>query len=1031
MIYRGGERYTRSLFILFSLLFLWATRMVVAQTILPGELLISKLQITGGTGKTDNDYISIYNNSDHVLDLQGLRLVKRTASGITDTTIKSWVDPTFLNPGAYYTWANSNNGFAILMRADTFSSQTIANDNGVALRIGAENSGQILDSVGWGNATNLFVETNPYATNPGANQTLERINNQDSNNNGLDFRIVPTVFPGACGNAVLETDEECDDGNTINGDGCSALCRLETTSSICGNGIIENGETCDDGNTTNNDGCSATCQLEVISNADIYINEFVADPVTGANEWIELYTSSTTQITITNWSIEDGAGTKTKITGSIGGSNKFLVIEKPSGALNNSGDAIILRNPQGDIINQVTYGDWDDGNLHDNAPSAPDPQSVARRQDGVSTHNDGFDFAVTTTITKGLSNIITEPITEEEVENTTVSKEIIISEIYPNPPGLDSSAQNGEFIELYNQSETSVSLAGWRIEVGTKEYIYEMPANTTLSGKNYVLIPNTNYKLPNSGSSVRLFQPGKTTALQTVTYKEAPEGEGWMLMNETSKGANKIWQWTKKPTPGALNMFVSAPNAQFDVLGNLSVNTRLLFDSSDSKTNGEVTTFNWNFGDSATSTDPYPQHTYTKTGTYTVTLSINTQNGSATIAKKIKIVAAANLSELTMAITAGENTVAQLSAEEKASIRLNEILPNPSGKDEGLEWIELINQGDSAISLQDWRITTNSKKGNIIKEIIIEPHTLLLLPQDYTPTLGNTNETVQLLASDGSVVDSVSYSKAPENQSYALVNGSWDWTAKLTPGQANVILDSSGALKASAEEEMDGNYITGVVVSLPNIFSAQYFHLKPTDSEGLIQIYNSKKLFPVLALYQKVAVKGEMGSVAAGPRFKTKEAADITILGEETPSELSTTSSIKLKEPPYPRLVKVEGEVTSKKSPRLIVTDNNGDSEIYLAKGSNLSITRFNIGDKLVVTGILELSGTTPRVMPRSETDVVISNAPGPEVSSTDAEMVNNKLMQSNRDQKKQLFTYLIIGAILLIGGGGYGLWRWYGKEKV
>ena len=30
-----------------------------------------------------------------------------------------------------------------------------------------------------------------------------------------------------CGNGVLEAGEECDDGNLINGDGCSSRCRIE------------------------------------------------------------------------------------------------------------------------------------------------------------------------------------------------------------------------------------------------------------------------------------------------------------------------------------------------------------------------------------------------------------------------------------------------------------------------------------------------------------------------------------------------------------------------------------------------------------------------------------------------------------------------------------------------------------------------------------------------------------------------------------------------------------------------------------
>lgn len=72
--------------------------------------------------------------------------------------------------------------------------------------------------------------------------------------------------PPSCGNGVLEQGEQCDDGNTSDGDGCSATCQTEMTppppSPCCGNGVIESGEACDDGNTASGDGCSATCELE-------------------------------------------------------------------------------------------------------------------------------------------------------------------------------------------------------------------------------------------------------------------------------------------------------------------------------------------------------------------------------------------------------------------------------------------------------------------------------------------------------------------------------------------------------------------------------------------------------------------------------------------------------------------------------------------------------------------------------------------------------------------------------------------------
>ncbi|PJB35625.1 MAG: hypothetical protein CO108_25105 [Deltaproteobacteria bacterium CG_4_9_14_3_um_filter_63_12] len=133
---------------------------------------------------------------------------------------------------------------------------------------------------------------------------------------------------GVCGNGTREGVEQCDDGNTASGDGCSATCTSEVTAtcpgtltctdvtgqgnggcvdggnvpanaptgcetagcatgftcycldatcagtsavciqdcgltaSVCGNGTREGAEQCDDGNTASGDGCSAMCTNE-------------------------------------------------------------------------------------------------------------------------------------------------------------------------------------------------------------------------------------------------------------------------------------------------------------------------------------------------------------------------------------------------------------------------------------------------------------------------------------------------------------------------------------------------------------------------------------------------------------------------------------------------------------------------------------------------------------------------------------------------------------------------------------------------
>jgi cysteine-rich repeat protein len=81
-----------------------------------------------------------------------------------------------------------------------------------------------------------------------------------------------------CGDGhVVEGVEECDDGNTFNGDGCSSTCQREDgwscsggnsftpstcTASSCGDGKRTGLEECDDDNNVDGDGCSADCKVE-------------------------------------------------------------------------------------------------------------------------------------------------------------------------------------------------------------------------------------------------------------------------------------------------------------------------------------------------------------------------------------------------------------------------------------------------------------------------------------------------------------------------------------------------------------------------------------------------------------------------------------------------------------------------------------------------------------------------------------------------------------------------------------------------
>jgi CSLREA domain-containing protein len=61
-----------------------------------------------------------------------------------------------------------------------------------------------------------------------------------------------------CGDGYVDPEEECDDGNPIDGDGCDSNCRPTG----CGNDVVTAGETCDDGNTVAGDCCDFDCALD-------------------------------------------------------------------------------------------------------------------------------------------------------------------------------------------------------------------------------------------------------------------------------------------------------------------------------------------------------------------------------------------------------------------------------------------------------------------------------------------------------------------------------------------------------------------------------------------------------------------------------------------------------------------------------------------------------------------------------------------------------------------------------------------------
>lgn len=134
-------------------------------------LIISAVQTTGGDGKTGEDFVEIYNPNPEPFNLNGYRLVKRSGAGTADSAIKSWSSDTLIPAYSFYLWANS--GFTTIGAVpDTVTSSTLADNNGVAIRFGANDTGTLIDSLSWGTTTNGF--TSSGLSNPAASQSVLR-----------------------------------------------------------------------------------------------------------------------------------------------------------------------------------------------------------------------------------------------------------------------------------------------------------------------------------------------------------------------------------------------------------------------------------------------------------------------------------------------------------------------------------------------------------------------------------------------------------------------------------------------------------------------------------------------------------------------------------------------------------------------------------------------------------------------------------------------------------------------------------------
>lgn len=125
---------------------------------------------------------------------------------------------------------------------------------------------------------------------------------------------------------------------------------------------------------------------------------------------------------------------------------------------------------------------------------------------------------------------------------------VFINEWLPNPSGADAK---GEFIELFNNGNSPVSLSGWSL--ATKNGKYFSLSGHSIAAGGYLILPRSETKLTlkNSEETILLYNGQGRLVDRSSFSGAAPDGQSFNRINYGTDGSQHFaFGFT---TPGAVN----------------------------------------------------------------------------------------------------------------------------------------------------------------------------------------------------------------------------------------------------------------------------------------------------------------------------------------------------------------------------------------------------------------------------------------------------------------------------------------------
>lgn len=699
---------------------------------------------------------------------------------------------------------------------------------------------------------------------------------------------------------------------------------------------------------------------------NIIINEFLSDPNGGDKEWLELYNKSTSTINLTGWTFSDNAATTT-ISGIIGTTteNKYFLIEFNSGRLNNAGDIITVRDGAGKLIDRVAYGNYNDGDLSDNAPYPGKGYASARTVDGRDSGNNKSDFAETITPTKGDTNLITPrpiggenggytPPLDAQPTSTATSTDnyppvaagtrITINEIAPNPAGSD---EEDEFVELKNIGTIDVDLAGWSLSDATdKKYLLEKDKLNTLVGAGGFLTvfrSLSGIALNNTGNeSVELLTPAGEIWDQIQYLGQNTENMSY------SRNGDGEWFWTESSTPDSENVFDLS-----EKIG--ATSTEVLGIKITSSSEDRIILISEIFP------NPDSQNTLKEF------IELHNPNNEP--------------------IDLGGFTISDQS--NRIYALKNKIID--------AQGYLIVFQTESKISLNNDgdNLTLKNSSGQTVAQLSYQA-----APQNYSLALsGNGKYQWTDIITPGQT-NKIS---APPAATSAGGKKTANKTATISV-PLETIRDYETGQKIKT---------TGTVSVEPKILGANIFYLAGSG----IQIYCYKKDFPDLKLGDIIEVTGELAESGGERRLKITDRSAIKILSHGEPPTPYPVAMGDIGESYEGSLIVATGQVIEIKGRYFYLDDGSDEAKIYLKETINNKDLDIKDADRLTVTGIVSQTSGGYRLLPRYASDIVV-------VTTSSSLSIDSATPARNNSSFNQYLIVIIIFSVTIMTIIGFKFYK-------